>query len=260
MPAKWIATRELPLADLERFPGNARRGDVDEIRKSIARHGQYRAIVVRQHDDRYTVLAGNHTADALEAEGSSTARCELIECSDDEAVRINLADNRTAELGGYDNEALAALLSTLDNDYDGTGWAEEDITAILEESDGVFGGDGEWDGGDGEPAPNRGELLALAGVTIGEPRHKVETGQVWALGDHRLVIADLFTGWEAWAPLLDGEVTFLPYPTPLAPHAPGYGPLIMVQPEEFLAGHLLDKWQDITGGAPVVVNAEVAAA
>lgn len=64
MPATWIATRDLPLAGLGRFPGNARRGNVEEIRKSIKRHGQYRAIVVRQHDGQHTILAGNHTADA----------------------------------------------------------------------------------------------------------------------------------------------------------------------------------------------------
>jgi hypothetical protein len=70
----------------------------------------------------------------------------------------------------------------------------------------------------------------------------------------------VFTGWPLWAPLLDGEVTFLPYPTPLAPHARGYGPLVMVQPEPYLAGHLLDKWENITGQAPVVVNEPARAA
>jgi hypothetical protein len=297
VPAKWLATREMPLDDLQRFPGNARRGDVAEIRKSIRRHGQYRAIVVRVSDGEYTILAGNHTAEALTQLGASppalaellaglppaaqvehepsaralleqlergTVRCELIECSDDEARRINLADNRTGELPDpetgqrYDGEALAELLAGLDGDLEGTGWAEEDLTAILGDDGPGIGFDGEGGFGDGDDPggmPDRGELLALSGVTLGEPRHKVEAGQVWALGEHRLVIADVFTGWEAWAPLLDGDVAFLPYPTPLAPHAPGCGPLVMVQPEPFLAGHLLDKWQNITGAAPVVVNA-----
>src|ERR1700733_512294 len=106
-----------------------------EIRKSIRRHGQYRAIVVRVHDGQHTVLAGNHTADALEAEGHETARCELIECSDDEARRINLADNRLGELPGpeglrYDDDELAQLLSQLDEDYEGTGWSAEDVEAL----------------------------------------------------------------------------------------------------------------------------------
>jgi len=66
LPATWVDTREIPLAELTRFPGNARRGNVAEIRKSLMRHGQYRAVVVRDDNGAYTVLAGNHTTAALE--------------------------------------------------------------------------------------------------------------------------------------------------------------------------------------------------
>ena len=47
MPATSTGTRDLPIASLARFPGNARRGNVTEIRASVRRLGQYRAIVVR---------------------------------------------------------------------------------------------------------------------------------------------------------------------------------------------------------------------
>jgi len=130
MPATWIETRAIPVGDLTRFPGNARRGDVEAIRASIRRNGQYRAIVVRQCDAGLIILAGNHTYDALCGEGSETARCEVIECTDDEARRINLADNRYAELGSYDNQELADLLSALDGDYDGSGWESGDLDSL----------------------------------------------------------------------------------------------------------------------------------
>lgn len=138
MPAQFLETREIRLDQLERFPGNARRGNVDEIRKSIRRHGQYRAIVVRNHNGKLTVLAGNHTADALAAEGREVARCELIECSDDEARRIALADNRLGELPDpdtgerYDDQALAELLAALDGDLDGTGWDVYDVDGLAD--------------------------------------------------------------------------------------------------------------------------------
>src|ERR1039458_6165068 len=102
MPATWTSTRDVQISDLTRFPNNARRGNVEEIRKSLRRHGQYRAIVVRDTGTELVILAGNHTRDALEAEGHTAARCEVIECSDDEARRINIADNRTGELPGPD--------------------------------------------------------------------------------------------------------------------------------------------------------------
>lgn len=78
------------------------------------------------------ILAGNHTYDAIVAEKHKTVRCEIIECSDVEANRINLADNRLAELGEYDDEDLIALLSSLDGDLSGTGWTNDDFDKLAD--------------------------------------------------------------------------------------------------------------------------------
>lgn len=131
MSATWIETRDVPVDQLTKFPGNAKRGDVKAIRESIRRHGQYRAIVVRKDGDTLTVLAGNHTFDAVLAEDHEAIRCEIITCSDDEARRINLADNRTAELGTYDDDDLLTLLKGLDGDYEGTGWTADEFDKIV---------------------------------------------------------------------------------------------------------------------------------
>jgi len=133
MPAVYVETREVPLDELAPFPGNAKRGDVEGIRKSLRRNGQYRSLVVRQVENGpLVVLAGNHTMRALSAEGAGTARCEIVECDDAEARRINLADNRLADIGTYDNDALTELLSYLDGDYEGSGYTEADIDALIE--------------------------------------------------------------------------------------------------------------------------------
>ncbi|MTE20301.1 hypothetical protein F0L17_14520 [Streptomyces sp. TRM43335] len=130
--AVYVGTRDIPTEQLVPFPGNAKHGDVHAIRASIDRNGQYRSLVVREtDDDRLAVLAGNHTLQALILAGHPTARCEVIHCSDDTARRINLADNRTADLGDYDRDALAELLSYLDGDYDGTGYTDDDVQALI---------------------------------------------------------------------------------------------------------------------------------
>lgn len=131
MAVEYIETREVPLTSLTRFPGNAKRGDVGKIRESIRRTGQYRSIVVRQDGDKLVILAGNHTFDAVALEGTAAIRAELIRCTDDEARRINLADNRLAELGSFDTDALAELLSYLDDDYEGTGYDEAFVESLL---------------------------------------------------------------------------------------------------------------------------------
>jgi hypothetical protein len=154
MPAVYVETREVPLDELTHFEGNAKRGDVEAIRASIRRNGQYRSLVVRRIDNGpLVVLAGNHTMRALGAEGYETARCEIVLCDDDEARRINLADNKLAELGGYDNDALAELLSYMDGDYEGTGYTDDDVMKLITPPD-IDDLTDDDDGPDDEPADN----------------------------------------------------------------------------------------------------------
>lgn len=149
----------LGLDELTPFPGNAKRGDVEAILSSLRRNAQYRSLIVREIDKGpLIVLAGNHTMAALELHGagdcgqtvkvgkkttpcgvcgndanwSPVARCEVIVCGDAAARRINLADNRTSELGHYDHDALAELLEALHGDYEGTGYTEAAVARILD--------------------------------------------------------------------------------------------------------------------------------
>jgi hypothetical protein len=123
--------QDIDISALTPYPGNPRRGNVEQIRSSIRRLGQYRTIVVRDTGDELVILAGNHTTLALKAEGHKTVRCEVVQCDDDEARRVNLADNRLAELGGYDDDELVQILSYLDDDYEGTGWTAEDVEKLI---------------------------------------------------------------------------------------------------------------------------------
>ncbi|PKA32862.1 hypothetical protein OIE91_11315 [Streptomyces albidoflavus] len=158
-PATHVRTDTLLLNQLQHFPGNARRGDVELILTSLKRNGQYRGLVVRdvQPDGPLVVLAGNHTMQALALHGpgactyrtthqgqerpcgvcygedwTPSARCEVIICDDDTARRINLVDNKASDDGTYDRDALAELLSYLDDDgYEGTGYTDTDINLLV---------------------------------------------------------------------------------------------------------------------------------
>lgn len=138
MTTEYLGTRDVPLRQLKPYPGNAKRGNVDRIRESLRRNGQYRSLVVRETDEGMIVLAGNHTLRAVKAEGGKTVRCEVLRCDDATARRINLADNRTAELGDYDDESLADLLRAAvedDGTLEGTGFDDDDLVQLLENRD-----------------------------------------------------------------------------------------------------------------------------
>jgi ParB-like chromosome segregation protein Spo0J len=128
---RYLRTEMVPLDQLTPFPGNARRGRVDVIKESIVKNGQYRSLIIREiKDGPLVVLAGNHTMIAIDELGGAQARCEIIECDEDTARRINIVDNRSSDLAEDDEEALAAILSGLD-DYSGIGYDEEEVDSIL---------------------------------------------------------------------------------------------------------------------------------
>ena len=122
----------MPIGDLTPYHRNPRRGNMAAIAESLKARGQYKPIVVNKgtHTGRpMEVLAGNHTLKAARKLGWETITCHLIDVDDDQAARIVLADNKTAEYGSYDDTTLTDLLKTL-NDLDGTGWTEEQVDAL----------------------------------------------------------------------------------------------------------------------------------
>ncbi len=131
-PDTYLETRDVPVADLHHYPGNANQGDVPAIRASIRKTGQYRALIVRQQDDgRLVVLAGNNTLDALRAEGRGSVRCEIHVCDDQTALRINVGDNQIARKAVVDEDALLEQLSFLEGDYEGTGFTEGEVMHLI---------------------------------------------------------------------------------------------------------------------------------
>ncbi len=116
---------------LKTHPRNPRRGDVAAIAKSIAKNGFYGAVVAQTSTG--FILAGNHRFEAAKREGITDVPVVWVDVDDKTARRILLADNKTNDLAGYDDEALAALLDAArsDDDLVGTGYTEDDLEKLL---------------------------------------------------------------------------------------------------------------------------------
>lgn len=127
-----LAIKKARLADLSPYPGNPRRGNIEAIAESLETNGQYRPIVVQKSTN--VILAGNHTAEAAKHLGWKDVQAVYVDVDDAEARRIVLADNRTADLGYYDTDALLALLADVP-DLTGTGYAEDDYKRLAQDVD-----------------------------------------------------------------------------------------------------------------------------
>lgn len=130
------------LGELATYHRNPNRGNPEAIAGSLRVNGQYRPIVVNKgtHTGRPNeVLAGNHTLIAMrnlaEAEPDDarwrTVDAYVIDVDSDQAARIVLADNKTAQSGfGYDDAALASLLAGLP-DLEGTAFTTDELSDLM---------------------------------------------------------------------------------------------------------------------------------
>lgn len=140
MTAQLGTPQRLPINKLNLYHNNPRQGDTNTIKESLLTHGQFRPIVVNKgtHTGRaYETLAGNHTliaARQLVHQGHqqfTQLDAYLIDVDNHQATQIMLADNRTADLGTYNNNIILELLDNLDADYTGTGYTQDYIDALL---------------------------------------------------------------------------------------------------------------------------------
>jgi len=193
-----------PLGDLSAYGGNARTHSdtqIQAIARSLAEYGWTTPILV---DGDGVVIAGHGRIEAaarLGLEAAPVIRIEHLTPAQIRAYRI--ADNRLAELAGWDESLLVAELEALEAeglDLALAGFEEADLAALRPEpevSDEEAGEDVE----DEVPEP------PTAPVT--------RPGDLWLLGEQRLLCGDA-TDRETFARLMDGErasllVTSPPY-------------------------------------------------
>jgi len=169
-----IADNLLPLAtpldDLHLLPGNPRRGDVEAVARSLERFGQLKPIVARLDG---TIIAGNHTFLAARQLGWTELAVVRTDADEATAKAFALADNRTSELGTYDEQALLDLLTEV-NAADPTllaaaSFAATDLDDLLARL---------------TPPPTDGDNTPATAPAI------TALGDMWRLGPHRLMCGD----------------------------------------------------------------------
>lgn len=130
-----IGAESVDPRTLTPFHKNPRRGDVDAIAEAMSELGQYKPIVVNKGTltgRPNEILAGNHTHQATLRLDLQSIDVVYVDVDDDTAARIVLTDNRTGDLGTYDNDVLFERLGALQS-LTATGFTKADYDDILAE-------------------------------------------------------------------------------------------------------------------------------
>lgn len=213
----------MAVADLrphDRNPRTHSKKQVEQIAESIRRFGFTNPVLV---DRDGQVIAGHGRIEAAKLLGMATVPVLRLEhMTEAEKRAYIIADNRLAELAGWDNDLLAlelAAVAELDSEFDLalTGFDVAEIEALL---------NGLETGAQQEEEP----------VQIDEQAPVVSrVGDMWQLGDHALICGDA-TDPDVYRHLLGQEkaqmiFTDPPYNVPVNGHICGLG---KVQHDEFV--------------------------
>jgi ParB-like chromosome segregation protein Spo0J len=130
-----------PVDKLRTLPGNPRRGNIPAVAKSYTEFGQQKPIVARRDEEDPEigiVLAGNTQFQAARDHLNWThiAVSWVDDWDDKKAAAFALADNRTHDLGEYDDQNLLDMLMEVSDStdlFDASGY-DEDFFADLTEA------------------------------------------------------------------------------------------------------------------------------
>jgi ParB-like chromosome segregation protein Spo0J len=135
---------EAALAELLDHPDNPRQGDDDAVADSIEVNGFYGVIIAQASTRR--ILAGHTRRRNLMDAGSATGPVLWLDVDDARALRILLADNRTAELAAWIPGKLADVLAAMGADIAGSGFTVADVAIAIAQAADAAGQDRTYDG------------------------------------------------------------------------------------------------------------------
>jgi len=182
---KEIINRVVPLGAIEAHPRNYQRhpeSQIAELMASLRRFGQVRSLVVQEQDGGYLMVAGHGVMEAARRLEWEELRADVLPATwtAEQVMAYLVADNELAKQAEPDEVQLATLLKELEAaefGLEGLGWDKDELERLIVELE-----------TDEEPPADPGPQLDRAEEL--RERWGVCTGQVWEMGEHRLVCGD----------------------------------------------------------------------
>lgn len=123
----------VPVERLRTLKGNPREGDVEAVARSLAKFGQRKPVVAQVSSGEIT--AGNHTYLAAKSLGWTEVAVVWVEEDDASAKAFSLADNRSAELGGFNSQLLLTMIQEVQEEDESlmyaASYSDKDVNELL---------------------------------------------------------------------------------------------------------------------------------
>ena len=117
-----------PIGAVRPYPGNARQHDLDRLAASLTTNGQFRCIIANRRTGH--IIKGNGTyAAASKRLGWTHIAVAWVDVDADTERRMVLVDNRSSELGWFNDAALVATLTSLGS-LEGTGYHDDELAKL----------------------------------------------------------------------------------------------------------------------------------
>jgi DNA modification methylase len=182
---KQITVDNVPIDDLRPDPFNPRRisdAELEALARSIQEFGLVDPIIARREDR--TVVGGHQRLRVARRLGLKTIPAIYVDLSEERARLLALGLNRIS--GAWDEALLARLLADLDDtpnvDLTLSGFAHDEIGRMLKS----------LEVREKRDRPESFDLEAALEAATADPG--VERGDVWQLGEHRVMCGDAADG------------------------------------------------------------------
>lgn len=180
-PPPALSVVEVPIDELRPDPANPRRisdQQLEALTRSLREYGFVQPVLARREDK--TVIGGHQRLLAARRLGYKTVPTVFLDLTQEQARLLNLALNRIS--GDWDQELLARLLADLQPvealDLTLSGFTQDELDKLLRS----------LDLRDRRERAERFDLEEALDRVGHRPRS--EPGQIWVLGEHRLMCGD----------------------------------------------------------------------
>jgi DNA modification methylase len=173
-----IQTDIYELKPNEKNPRKITKAELKKLERSIKEFGFVDPVIVNKNKDRYNIVIGGHQRlQAAKKLGMQKVPVNYVDLTEEKEHLLNIALNEIS--GAWDDDKLLNLLKELNEkelDLSLTGFDDAFLTEMLKDNT--------------KPINDEGEFIEVSAYERAKKKTKIQKGDLFKLGNHRLLCGD----------------------------------------------------------------------